>query len=412
MASQWYCLTDDEEGPFTFNELARRLARGELLSGDLVRRQESSEWRRADAVFGLMRAARQISTSTALARSSVSTGWLGRMLLGVCQRMFPSLEAEQLLIGVSLLFVLIFAVEVLWYWTRWPAKFPAPSAKGIIIHGPDRLQQLRPAVPPLPTLASLQRGVPTIVPGFERVHWMKSPALSADLLTVVYVGYAGTGQLDDLMIAERGQPTGPFRNHRPLRALNSAEREAHPALSPDGRELIFSRLGNPAGLWISRREDRNSPFSPPRRLVLKNDPDQDRHHDAPHYLGPQLLCVTISDVDFKERQQWLIMRDSSGGFVRTSAVSLVNPWPRYFLTAGGKRAFLPTPDGLQVTARGHRSRPFEEPEILFPTETTGPDLTASDDTIWVTPAEDIIFYCGPGPHTESKEGRRFWMIRL
>jgi len=411
VASQWYCLTDDEEGPFTFQELAQRLAQGELLASDLVRRQESSDWQRADAVFGLMRAARQISPQSR-SPSAPAMGILGRWLLRCCERLFPDFPPERLLAGVSLLFLLIMAGEVLWIWSQRPTRFPAPPARGVVLQGPDRLQQLRPPAPAVPTLPQLAPGVPIIVPGFEQLHWLKSPALSADLLTIVYIGYAGADQLDDLMIAQRTQVHEPFRHHRPISQLNSPLREAHPALSPDGKELIFSRLAEPTSLWIARRDDRDSPFAPPRQLELRNDPQQDRHHDAAHYLGPQMLCVTVSDVEFKDRQPWLVTRTSTGAFQRTSPLSLINPWPRYFFTAGGKRAFLPTPDGLQVTARSRRNSLFEDPELLFGPDVVGPDLTANDDTLWVAPAEDVLFYCGPGPQPVSTGTRRLWMIRL
>jgi len=412
VASQWYCFTDDEEGPFTFEELARKIAGEELLPADLVRRSESSQWQRVDTVFGLMRAAQQTRSKIALSRRSPSHSPLGQSLVQLCRSVFPYLPPEKTLMGASLGCVLLCLLEVTWLWYRQPERFPVPPPGGIVVLAPDRLEQLRPPAPLTPTVPGLPPGHPELVPGFEEVDWMKSPTLSADLLTIVYIGYAGDEHLDDLVMAERARVDAPFQNHRPLRGINSSLREAHPTLSPDGKQLVFTRLETPSTLWITRRDRTDVPFSAPKKLVLQNGPPAELHHDAPQFLDARNLYFTASDQKFTQRMQWTALQQG-GDILRVLApISVNNPWPRFFFTARGKRAFLPTPNGICITAWSRRTGQFEDPELLIGVDVTGPDLTVNDDTLWVTPKEDIVFYCGPGPQPAPASRRQLWMLRF
>jgi len=48
--------------------------------------------------------------------------------------------------------------------------------------------------------------------------------------------------------------------------LNSTAQESDPALSPDGRVIVFTRTGASNDLWIARRLDPADPFEPPERM--------------------------------------------------------------------------------------------------------------------------------------------------
>jgi hypothetical protein len=95
----------------------------------------------------------------------------------------------------------------------------------------------------------------------------------------------------------------------------------------------------------------------------------------------------------------------------TKPLPLPDPWPRYFITAAGRRAYFPAADGIRLTALDVRQAQYLPSEILLTTDAVGPDLTKYDDTLWVSPREDLIFYCGPGPARLQQQGHRLWMVR-
>jgi len=411
MPSKWYCFTDDEHGPYTFHELAGMLAREQLLPADLVRRSESQDWQRADAVLGLQREANRIKDRGASRASRAGTGF-GQWMIRKSEKYVSQIPGECLVAGVAVLAMVCLLGQLAWLWASRPPQFPKAPVAGVVMDGPSRLTQLAPNPPARPTLPDLPVRTPRIVPGFERLYWLKSPTLSDDLLTIVYVGYVGEKLLDDLVIAERRTVAEPFSNHQFLSLVNSELREAHPALSPDGLELAFCRLGAPSTVWISRRSDRTSSFGKPKALKLSPAPAADQHLDAPQFIDSKTIRVTIGDQSFQNRRQHMATREGEAGFRLGSALATMNPWPRYFLTSKGRRAFLPAEDGLRVTAFSSRVRQFEEPELLFGTDVVGTGLASADDTIWVAPREDVIFYCGPGREPDDPASRRLWMIRL
>ena len=411
MSSQWFCFTDDEDGPYSFEELATLIARGELLQTDLVRRQEATEWQRVETVFGLLRAASRIRSQAVRRTPAPQTGVLSQIFSRFCRRYFPNLQPERLLMAVSLLCITICLGELAWYWWQRPVRFPTPPVLGVTVESPAP-SQIRSPSPMIPSISSLRPGEPELVPGFESLGWLKSPSLSADLLTIIYIGYAGPDRLDEVMIADRQSVLEPFQNRRPIRAVSSPLREAHPTLSPDGLSLAFVRLEEAATLWISQRTDRQSNFRKASRLRLLQDSVPDHHHDAPQFLDSKTLRITISDREFTDRQQWLAIRESADTFRLKSPVAMGHPWPRACLMPNGKRSFLITEEGLKVSWYSPRTHRFEAPELLFGTDVIGSELTTNDDTFWVAPKEDVIFFCGPGLQPTSPDSRKLWMIRL
>jgi hypothetical protein len=258
----------------------------------------------------------------------------------------------------------------------------------------------------------LKPGEPVLVPGFEESTWLKSPTLTADLLTIVCVRYAGNNTLDDLLIAERGSLKEPFTNHRPVASTLSPDREAHPALSPDGLQLLFVRLGPPTQLWFARRPSRQAEFSAPVNVRIPTGSHPSEFQDAPQFLDGQTIHFATGDADFTARVQLFATRTQSPSAFRMSrSLPLSDPWPRYFVTSGGRRAYFPAADGIRLTALDSRRNQYLPSELLLTGDRVGPDLTKFDDTLWISPQEDLIFYCGPGPDRLQQQGHRLWMVR-
>ncbi|SFI24635.1 hypothetical protein SAMN05421753_10755 [Planctomicrobium piriforme] len=300
--------------------------------------------------------------------------------------------------------------QLAWSWWKQPARFPKGPNGPPAIQAPSRLQQLRPRATVPPTLPSLTPGVPELVPGFEHVPWLKSPTLTGDLKTIVYVTYAGAERLDDLVIANRDSITQAFRDHQVLQGLCTQQREAHPALSADGLELLFVRQTTPSRIWIARRAHRGAAFEAPREVQFQGDVSPEEHYDAPQFLDAGGIHFVVSDVEFTRRRQLLARRISPNKFAVTGALAIANPWPRYFLTTKGRLAYFPAEEGIFLTAQQARTQEYVPPELLLPAATIGGELTKFDDTIWVNPQEDLIFYCSPGPGTGQAK-RRLWMVR-
>jgi hypothetical protein len=401
MPSQWYCFTDDQSGPYTFQELAELIARGELRESDLVRRSESTQWQQIDSVLGLMRTARKASRYSPHANRRPSPPTRQK-----------SFTPTRIAGAVSVLMILVLIGQGTWMWVARPARFPSPPAGGTILQVPSRLQQMRPRPPAVPILPQLKPGEPVLVPGFEDSTWLKSPTLTSDMLTIVCVRYAGNETLDDLLIAERRSLQEPFKNQRPISSTLSADREAHPALSGDGLQLIFVRLGPPTELWIARRPNRQAEFSAPVKMPIATGSHSSEFQDSPQFIDAETIHFATGDADFTIRTQLFARRASAGApFSMTKPLPLPDPWPRYFITAAGRRAYFPAADGIRLTALDVRQAQYLPSEILLTTDAVGPDLTKYDDTLWVSPHEDLIFYCGPGPARLQQQGHRLWMVR-
>lgn len=409
MPSQWYAFTDEESGPYTFRELAEQIADEELLPSDLVRRAESTQWQRVDAVVGLMRAAHQARQRRNQKRSHQNHHQ------GAVRGRWTVLNRpprEQILLTFSVAGLLTCAIVWGWRWWQSPPRFPSAPPGGIVMQAPSPLLQMLPSLPATPTIPNLPKGTPVPVPGFEQVPWLKSPTLSADLLTIVYVAWSGDLSLDELLIADRKRIDEPFTNHRPVIAARSPDREAHPTLSPDGEELMFVRLGSPHQIWISHRSASTREFESATPVQLIGTFPSDHHQDAPQFVAQNTVRVTISAPSFQERTQYLAHRIDRQRWKLGPVLPFQNPWPRYYLNSSADRAVLPTESGLMITARSRKMPFFEQPVSLFDAEVTGRDLIENDDTIWVSPKEDVIFFTSAGSKSEPGQSRRLWMIRL
>lgn len=416
MAAQWYSFTDEERGPVAFSELAAMVADGRLREADLVRRAESSEWQRVDAVPGLMRAASQPArprtapsakskpaplTASPVPARPAGPGWK-EWWTG------PRLAA-----GVGVL-CMLFAVGLLVrYILSRPERFPETRTVTIERETPALLDQMRAPPPKRPTLPDLPQGVPITVPGFENIPWLKSPTLSDDLKTIVYVTYRGEKTLDDLMMATRAETSLPFIEHRAIEATVTGSRESHPTLSPNGLELIYAIAGTPSTLFRVRRADAASEFTGPERVQIEGDPFDGLHHDAPQFIDPLTLVFTTYDADYKQRSLVLAKRTSpTTGFAYVDTLPVADPWPRYAFSRRLTRAYYPKDKGIFLTARHPGTKEFVSPELLVTADITGPDLSIFDDTIWLSPAEDVVFYCSPGSDPARAKDHRLWMLRF
>lgn len=407
MPAQWFVFTDDEAGPFSVEALAQMIALGSVQKTDLVRRGDAVSWQRADQVAALSHLFHRAQGRSRADRArQFQQGSLSRWWSNLPEFFSPKVWGLLAILGV-----LALAGQLWWNWSSAPEPFPA-GPETIAMNVPSRVDQLRAREAVPPTIPGLRRGEPRPVPGLERVAWAKCPTLSHDLRTIVYVTYSGEDGLDDLFLSQRATAEVPFDPPRKLGPVNSAAREGQPALSPNGRELIFVRLGTPHQLWYSRYDDAARDFGPPKLLELTGEHLQGMHLDNPQFLSDTAIKLASGDEGFTQRQQLLATRPYvNGPFQVLRTIPVANPWPRYAFSPLAERGYFPSETGIQLTALQPQRMQFVTPDLLLTGEQLGPHVSRFDDAIWVAPREDVIVFCGPGSRTSKLEDHYLWMVK-
>ena len=114
---------------------------------------------------------------------------------------------------------------------------------------------------------------PLPIPGVNSTSLDLLPELSRDGLTLLFesVRSGGSGS-SDLWLAERSLPSGNFGTPRPLSELNTSGREEGFSLSGDQLTLVFSsnRGGSGMDLWVATRSAVGAPFGTPEPLAELN----------------------------------------------------------------------------------------------------------------------------------------------
>jgi hypothetical protein len=291
--------------------------------------------------------------------------------------------------------IVVFAAGVVW-WSKLPSA----------------LMRMRAAVPDVPTIAGLSTQRPILVPGLEKVYWLSSPTLSDDLTTLVYLSVIRAGENADLYITQRSSIDEPFGPAALIESCASPGKEAYPALSADGLELIYTILGSPSRLMYTRRSDIHQAFGPPHPLKLEGEDLSDLNLDGPQFIGPNKIRFATSDIPFTHRTQWVAERAGPDEAFRTIAkLPFQISWPRYFVSDDGRRAYYPSEDGIFLTAFDESIGEYLAPEKFLSIATTGPLVKRFDSTIWVAPKEDLIVYCSPGVDPGDRS-HRIWMMQV
>ena len=120
-------------------------------------------------------------------------------------------------------------------------------------------------------------------------------------------------------------------------------------------------------------------------------------------------CVLHGEPD----DEWPALFSSRGAdrksqFASTRELPFSDPWPMYCVAEKRLRAYSGEKGGLFISARASESAPFGKETLILDATATGP----IEGPIWVSPQEDVIFYCSPGPGKAPGSGRRLWMVRI
>ncbi len=417
MATHWYYRSGDvDQGPVAFLRLAELVNEGVLDAESLVKDEKSLKWRRVEDVEGLVAQARRLRESPVPASASITPVTVRSKSKRRIEDEPPSSESDSRPWGAYIGIVLIVsavATEVWWVWPRTPERFPEAKPVTLQFDTPSRLKQMAPRSRKDPKRLLEPVGPPVRIPGLEGVLWAKNPTLTPDLLTIAYVSWGGEESRDDLFLSERTSVDQPFGPPVKIASCSGPKREMFPSLWSDGLRLMYCEEAAPSRLMVATRTERGKPFDPPQQLIIEKLPQDLPQLDKPQWLTTEEVCFTASSGDNEHRGHFLARRKPGGNsFVVVGQLGLANPWHRYVLTSNRRRAYFLNAEGLGLTMQAPKISQFTTPELWLTAEQLGPELTKSDDTLWISPSEDTIVFCSQGHETPDSRDRYLWMLRL
>jgi len=413
MASQWFCrVLGQVVGPVSFQDLREMVRAGTLTENDPVRRKESSRWTPAREVIGLFRAAESEVAEAAPADPEAAPAQAPGApdTAGGPSPKSRRIGKRELTWGGGGVGLLLAILAVWGWWATRTPRFPKSQASTIRPVDEHILDRMRAPRPEVSSVAGLEKRVPELIPGLEEVKAVYSLCLTADLCTIAYSGLGNPGTSGDLYIATREDVSRPFRKPALVDRCVSADMEERPALSPDGLEMIFVRqYEDEWQFFYTSRETLSSEFGEPDRWLAPALDTPTQRLRTPRFLDP--LHVTFSVVDVASKEQWTMITERSApnsAFGRPQDLPLWKVGPRAFYSEDGLRAYFGMAQGLFLTARRTPNERFGRGSLMMDTAVTG----TVTSPVWVTPQEDVIFYCSPGPGKKPGSGRKLWMIRF
>jgi hypothetical protein len=297
-----------------------------------------------------------------------------------------------------------------------PEKFPHRSVAGIRIHQPPLLDQILPSAPRQPSVPGLAVHEPTQIPGLSEVAWAKSPTMSADLLTIVFVAVNPRGSGDDLWIAERDSVESPFSRPVPIRSVNSKDKETHPSLTPDGLGLSYIRMSRPFEWKVSTRKTRADEFPEPVVIevgeLIEPTFQIDYVYQTSHTQGVLMARDSVFSAEPTDvtESKCLFYRRNNSAVLSLDRVPIANPWPRYICSGDRTRFYFADAQGLHVAGRASPNSEFLLPQQVVGSDTLQGDPNRFDSAIWLSRSEDMIIYCAASP--ENAGDNLLWMMRL
>jgi len=425
MPDQWYYRTgDQEDGPVSLDDLKQLARQGRLAERDRVRKKDQDLWIPAGRLKGVFSShdaatAAQVEMDSDLVASSTAAAsgkHIAKRAADAPETTQPpfwkrTVQRRDLSWTAALIFVGAAAIAAGWWALRDP-RFPDPQGGSKAISGRDfgvnRAQKLLPPPPKTPSIPGLMRGVPMMVPGLENTAPAFSPCLSSDLKTIVFASMPDLRTRYDLFMATRERVTDPFGSPRRIETCVSNETEAYPSISPDGLELLFVRSDSKPVIMYTRRTSLSEPFPQPELWPFLQEHPQQGRVGVPQFVNSKFAAY-IRFANGKEPPAFFgaARPAPEKAFHAPNIVPFSDPWPMYCISSNRLRAFHGSAKGMFVVARQKLERRFGTPELFATAEKTGP----VDGPIWVTPREDVLFYCSPGPGKELGQGRKLWMYR-
>jgi hypothetical protein len=204
----------------------------------------------------------------------------------------------------------------------------------------------------------------------------------------------------DLYLAVRDKPGAAFRRPERLVSCCTEDAETDPALSPDGLELVFVRSTRDGQCQFLRslRKSATASFGEPEPLVLAGMTVAGQwQYDSPQLVrnGGDLVFRASSGSDAGARKSpvyFVARRDAADRpFGQAKPLPVFIDASRHYLTGDGLRAFVAGHHAIQLCCRPSHEAPFSAPGKLDRLDAAR--IGHAEGPIWVSPAEDVMFYC-------------------
>lgn len=420
MASEFFFRENDQEiGPLSLGELVDMVCENRVTHGTLVRKDDNPEWFRAERVVGLFGQAKlreklanagntqvedapePVSKTDAKNRQSrrqsappASTSTESTEVSA--KKWWSTINFEVSKRVAAVLIALTFIVTS-WLGSGWLSnrsmRFPPSALKD---------HALRPEVPTIP---GLKDNVAQLVPGLEDFNPCITPTLTDDLKTIVFSGIGDSKKRLELFIANRHDVTQPFESPRLIVSCSSPGDDVDATLSPDGLELIFCRREEKAELYYSKRASRSAKFGRPTVFQNHQKHGAEYRLNTPQFIDQNTLLFSKSDDGRQKRMTFMLTRNSPNeAFGEPSLVEFGDPWALCFAGRSQIRAYLGW-RGLFLCTRLTTSEGFTPPRGLVDMKVTGQIY----GTVWVSPKEDVVFFCSPGPGSDGANKNLYFM---
>ena len=309
----------------------------------------------------------------------------------------------------------IAVVAVVWFGIakfRGDPTFPAPVAVSLEV-SPEmqaaRNKQLLASREKTRSIAGLKTGVPVLVPGLEDWKTAYSMTLTADLKTIVFASLGHPGTLYDLYLAERTSPASRFDTPKIIESCISPETDAYPTLSADGLSLIYTQSDSAPVLYHARRTARDQPFGkaeiwePAMKLSVGG------YITYPQHLDRDRAAFSFTKGGIANRKLLAIGRpDLATSSDQAEPILVLDTSAPYFFAKSELRAYYSSIKGVEFVYRTRKDESFSAGESLLSADKIGP----TEGSVWVTPSEDVLFFCGPGVGGELAVVRQLWMVQF
>jgi hypothetical protein len=410
MASRWfYKMLGEEWGPQGFQELRAMVRSGTLLEGDLVRREGTDLWMRADQVTGLFHdkdlpmeaEPEELGLNAEPAapppiRPPLRKPWFRKLHLD---------RTEWLILLAG---VVVFILVNLLAWQaelREAARYPLSRLRGRGATDKEALATVLGPPPKEPSVPGLKERAPRPVPGLERIRGVTSLSLSADLRTIVFSAPGSPETGYDLFVTERKDASDPFGWPVLIETCVGPEREDAPAVSPNGLMLVFVRHAPDPQFWLCTRFGIESEFGTPFQWPVPGLNPARQRLGQPQFLDDEHLVFTIHDRAGGPTRFYVAKRNSFS-FDKPEALA-TSRLGQGWLTKDQLRCYLGTSSGLLLSVRRGPREGFTGSRCILASDLIGPIATR----VWVAPQEDVVFYCSPGPNRSGRGQNSLWMAR-
>lgn len=261
-----------------------------------------------------------------------------------------------------------------------------------------------------PSVRGLKLHEPTPIPGVGQLRRAFSPCLTADLKTIVFANWLGRKTEYDLYLATRSSVDEPFGPAGRIEGTVTPWTDAYPTLSADGLELIYLSADDAhprtlPKLLRSTRPHSQAPFSQAKELPLAGI-GASRRLANPQLIDHLRLKVCVIDSETKRSVRVASRVQADAAFKSTKVLPLENPWPLWWISADGLRAYTGVDEGICISFRDSIDADFSPMEVVVPANVVG----KIDGPIWLAPQEDVAFYCSPGIQGRPDAGRHLMMI--